>query len=335
MVRDVTSPSYIPVSTVNAGAAPTWTPGPSFLQLAQGVGMAGRGQSGMEWLQAALNAAGANPPLALDGKIGPKTEAAIKAFQTQAGISPTGRFGLDSLVALQTNPAVNNIANWDRNALATLTGGEYTPTAPGVGAQRPDGTIRAGDLARDARAPGRLTPVTGDGRTSTANAPWISQYDSRVPGAGDTACYRACREMMRAAGVNIPAGTGNRIQVANSEDGSGRVRTTRGQTDQARSYIDQQLAAGRPVTIGVSHKDASYNQDGITDHFVVITGRGTDAQGRQYYTYNDPATRNEGTGRGQRMYVDQNTGNLVHEGATASGYVVNRHTELSMVIRNP
>ena len=119
------------------------------------------------------------------------------------------------------------------------------------------------------------------------------------------------------------------------ENGVGAVQTTRAQTDQARSYIDQQLAAGKPVTVGVSHKDASYNQDGITDHFVVITGRGTDERGRQYYTYNDPATQNASTGRGQRFYVDQSSGNLVHEGSVASGYVVNRHTELSMVIRNP
>jgi peptidoglycan hydrolase-like protein with peptidoglycan-binding domain len=331
MVRDVTSAGF---STVPRQQAPTWTPGPSWLQVAQGVGMAGRGQSGMEWLQQALNAAGANPPLSVDGLIGPKTEAALKAFQQKLGVEPTGRFGLDTLVAMQNAPGVANIGDWNRAALGNTTGGEYTPTAPHVNDGRPAGTIRAGDLARaeDAR---RLQPVTGDGRTSTANAPWISQFDPRVPGAGDTACYRACREMMRAAGVNIPAGTGNRIQVANGENGVGAVQTTRAQTDQARSYIDQQLAAGKPVTVGVSHKDASYNQDGITDHFVVITGRGTDERGRQYYTYNDPATQNASTGRGQRFYVDQSSGNLVHEGSVASGYVVNRHTELSMVIRNP
>jgi peptidoglycan hydrolase-like protein with peptidoglycan-binding domain len=313
MVRDVTSTGFTPTPQRSGF---TYTPGPSFTNIAQGVGMAGRGQSGMEWLQIALNAAGIQPPLTVDGLIGPKTEAAIRQFQQQMGIPPTGRFGLDSLVAMQNAACVNQIQNWDRNALANTTGGDFTPTAPGIDAGRPAGTVRAGDLANADRAR-RLQPVTGDGRTTTANAPWISQFDPRVPGAGDTACYRACREMMRAAGVNIPAGTGNRIQVANSEDANGQVRTTRAQTDQARSYIDQQLAAGKPVTVGVSHKNANYNQDGITDHFVVITGRGTDAQGRQYYTY------------------DQNSGNLVHQGSVASGYVVNRHTELSMVIRNP
>lgn len=331
MVRDVTS---TPRLTTPQSTGFSYTPGPSFQQVMQGVGMVGRGQSGMEWLQQALNAAGIQPPLVVDGLVGPKTEAAIKQFQQSMGMNPTGRFGLDSLVAMQNTTGVNNIANWDRNALANTTGGDFTPTAPAVGAERPQGTVRAGDLANADRAR-RLQPVNGDGQTTTANAPWISQFDPRVPGAGDTACYRACREMMRAAGVNIPAGTGNRIQVANSEDGNGGVRTTRGQTDQARSYIDQQLAAGKPVTIGVSHKDASYNQDGITDHFVVITGRGTDAQGRQYYTYNDPATRNQSTGTSQRFYVDQNSGNLVHSGSVASGYVANRHTEMSMVIRNP
>jgi len=72
----------------------------------------------------------------------------------------------------------------------------------------------------------------------------------------------------------------------------------------------------------------------VTDHFVLITGRGTDAQGRQFYSYNDPSVMDAGQGKNNRFYVDPGSGNLVHEGAMGTGYVRDRHTELSMVIRS-
>ena len=62
--------------------------------------------------------------------------------------------------------------------------------------------------------------------------------------------------------------------------------------------------------------------------------RGTDAQGRQFYSYNDPSVMDAGQGKNNRFYVDPGSGNLVHEGAMGTGYVRDRHTELSMVIRS-
>jgi len=307
------------------------------MDIATGQGIASSGQSNMQWLQQLLNALGAQPPLDVDGKIGPKTMAAINNFQRASGV-PTGGFGMQSLIAAQMNPGAQQIGDWNRNALQRTTGGTGTNTAPGVNAGRPDGTIRAGDMQREleSRRTGVQAPITGPGGSVQTNTPFISQYDGRVPRAGDTACYRACREMLLRAGVNAPQGTGNRIQVANSETSTGGVNTTRGQTDQARAYIDSQLAAGKPVTIGVSHK-AGYqgNADSLTDHFVAITGRGTDAQGRTFYTANDPATTDAGRGSSARFYVDQQSGNLVREGNVAHGYVAERHQELSMVVRNP
>jgi peptidoglycan hydrolase-like protein with peptidoglycan-binding domain len=44
-------------------------------------------------VQTALNAAGAMPPLTVDGKIGPMSKAAIKAFQTTHGLSSDGIVG--------------------------------------------------------------------------------------------------------------------------------------------------------------------------------------------------------------------------------------------------
>jgi len=51
-------------------------------------------------LQAALNAAGAAPPLVVDGKIGPRTTAAIAAFQASHGLTADGRIGPATRAAL-------------------------------------------------------------------------------------------------------------------------------------------------------------------------------------------------------------------------------------------
>lgn len=52
-------------------------------------------------VQHALNALGANPPLAEDGVLGPKTTAAIKSFQAQAGLSVDGVVGPQTTAALE------------------------------------------------------------------------------------------------------------------------------------------------------------------------------------------------------------------------------------------
>ncbi len=78
--------------------------------------------------------------------------------------------------------------------------------------------------------------------------------------------------------------------------------------------------------------------DGITDHFVVVTGRGVDAQGRTYYQFHDPATRNESRGRdtnpSNRFYVDERTGGLYRPASGAARYVVDRRYDVAMVRPN-
>lgn len=55
---------------------------------------------GVQMIQHALNLAGATPRLVEDGKIGPKTIAAIKSFQTAHGLTPDGVAGPKTKTAL-------------------------------------------------------------------------------------------------------------------------------------------------------------------------------------------------------------------------------------------
>lgn len=60
-------------------------------------------------VQARLNALGANPPLDVDGVAGPKTNAAVKAFQSSRGLAADGVVGPLTLAALGlTSPANTN-----------------------------------------------------------------------------------------------------------------------------------------------------------------------------------------------------------------------------------
>jgi hypothetical protein len=98
------------------------------------------------------------------------------------------------------------------------------------------------------------------------------------------------------------------IQVGYAEDKNGRVAVDETQAKVAREYIDRALDAGLPVMVGASYKDYKQNKgnaDNLTEHWVSITGRDYDDQGRLFYSFNDP-----GNGKKGRFYVDQDTGKL-------------------------
>jgi peptidoglycan hydrolase-like protein with peptidoglycan-binding domain len=166
--------------------------------------------------------------------------------------------------------------------------------------------------------------------------PWISQYDDtgRVERPGDKACFRATAAMTSEYKANkgIQAeqlGLHERIDVSRSENTTGDVISTAENAAAARAYIDRALDAGLPVTVGVSYKAGSdYNKNPVTDHFVVVTGRGKDAQGRDYYTFKDPSTTHADKAVG-KFTVDAQ-GKLDKEGAN-SGLLVNQHFEVSEV----
>jgi LysM repeat protein len=76
--------------------------------------------------------------------------------------------------------------------------------------------------------------------------------------------------------------------------------------------INRSIDAGRPVVVGVDYKQGSRGGANGTDHWVTITGRQRDQNGRSVYTANDPAT-----GRQFRFY--EQGGRLVSDYQARNG----------------
>jgi hypothetical protein len=80
--------------------------------------------------------------------------------------------------------------------------------------------------------------------------------------------------------------------------------------DLSNSAIDAQLAAGKPVVFGVDYKG-----DSGTDHWMTITGKGSDAKG-PFYSVNDPATGESllmRPGPGGKLVADSSTTSRAYE----------------------
>lgn len=150
--------------------------------------------------------------------------------------------------------------------------------------------------------------------------PYVSQFTLPRP---RVACFRAARAMASRAGAR--------------DLGPGQAIWLRWQRSPAaaRSYIDSQLDSGKPVIVGVNRPGGSnLNMDRRTDHWVVITGRGTDAQGRTYYTFHDPGTRGgQDSNSRNRFYVDERTGALYRPSGDGAGIQRLRY-DLTAVRRN-
>ncbi|MCK5690422.1 hypothetical protein KAI87_14180, partial [Myxococcota bacterium] len=111
--------------------------------------------------------------------------------------------------------------------------------------------------------------------------------------------------------------------MAKTESSTGAIAGWKGDFETGIAYIDKMLEDMRPVLVGVSHSDKDYNYDKKTDHFVVITGRGNDEEGRLFYTYDDPAT--SGKYKTAKLYVDQKSSMLFRPPLTKSGFFNNSY----------
>jgi peptidoglycan hydrolase-like protein with peptidoglycan-binding domain len=174
-------------------------------------------------------------------------------------------------------------------------------------------------------------PATGaGGRAIHLSVPFYGFQSNDRDG-----CFRRCTEMAAAVNVRI-GGPDVRIQVATREDTLGRVTIDPGKAREGIAYTDAQLGAGHPVVMGVSYTDASYNVDDITDHFVIVTSRGTDPQRGVYYGFHDPATAYASKGSDQnpanRFYFTAAGG--LYRPANASAPLGSTPYDVAMIRRN-
>lgn len=114
-----------------------YRPGARLSDVAGGSATLGFGDSGasVRDIQRLLNAAGANPPLAEDGLFGPKTQAALRAFQVGHELSASGRVDGASLASLFRTP----LPSPSGDSLVTSEG--PAPRAPRLDAPAPQGSI--------------------------------------------------------------------------------------------------------------------------------------------------------------------------------------------------
>lgn len=92
----------------------------------------GRGETGkrVSDLQARLNALGAKPPLKIDGKFGPKTLAAVRAFQAAHGLKVDGLVGPKTTAALRSGSAAGKHVSAKAAAKAAGHGAAPRKAAP-------------------------------------------------------------------------------------------------------------------------------------------------------------------------------------------------------------
>jgi hypothetical protein len=156
---------------------------------------------------------------------------------------------------------------------------------------------------------------------NTCNVPWISQADPRVPGHDNpnsghwNACYRAVSTMAAQAGVHLPGSPGSTSMAARTPGG--------------KAYLDSQLAQNRPVGARVDHNGRG--------HYVLINGRGVDANGRQFYTYLDPGTLHRDIGADpnrNRLYYNPATGGFHKTGVNEHGYAYQQSYDVTNFIRS-
>ncbi len=220
-------------------------------------GMLVEGSSGPRVLalQRALAAAGFNPH-GLDGKFGPKTEAALKAFQRAAGITVDGKAGPQTWRALETRGAAPK-------APAAPT------TTPPAGASHP--TLRQGDLGEDVRQLQTLLERHGidtggaDGRFGPMTQRAVVAFQ-KAHGLGGSGLVgpRTWAALQQAPGTNGPAAPGTNGPAAPGTNGPGTPAPSTpvtgpgaparagipGMLDWAKSMIGTPYAAVNPFRFG-------------------------------------------------------------------------------------
>ncbi len=127
-------------------------------------------------------------------------------------------------------------------------------------------------------------------------------------------CLKMCEKILRKHGLKS-FGSHENIQYLMRESGKrSKTQLLHYGNNVAANYkkaiacIDRHLEKNRPIIVGVNHTLNYKQNEGTTDHYVVIVGRGYDEKLKKvFYTYYDPATTNEEAG------VNVNKNRLIYD----------------------
>ncbi len=121
---------------------------------------------------------------------------------------------------------------------------------------------------------------------------WVSQIANGIN------CYEACTTMLSNEGTTT-AGRSSEVVMTNTGE-NGRAGSATANTQGGLSVLNKNIENGRPVIVGVDYKSGSPNADGMTDHFVVVSGKTeTLSNGRvttTSYRFFDPRTSHSSYG---------------------------------------
>ena len=152
-------------------------------------------------------------------------------------------------------------------------------------------------------------------------------------------CFSYCEEQLKQAGHSLKSrgwGTTSKInphiyQLYLTEDIAGMKKGYQAQQfTEGVLYLKKAIKNKTPVLVGVdAHADLRYNKatkknevhhenkDHVTDHFVVIVGMGSDANGKYFLFYdNANLAKEKGASDDNKIYCDCNTYSLIGHGAT-------------------
>lgn len=135
-------------------------------------------------VQRGLNALGCNPKLVEDGKLGPKTTAAIKSFQKQVGIAQDGIAGPVTKTAISN--ALSSMAGKGSVAGATAQNSDPVSIASGIAVTPTGVTVNTTaalkmttlDIQRALNAAGASPKLVEDGKTGPKTVAAIKSFQT-------------------------------------------------------------------------------------------------------------------------------------------------------------
>lgn len=241
-----------------------------------------------------------------DGQLkGSEFGALFKVIDAFEAPKANGRLSLGDASARSATGALNDALKAEVAANQKLA--QYQPGSTTAAPQRRKTLADALVVAPKDRKPPVSLAVTGKDQFAWGRERGLSAQQS------NHVCFNAAEfqttEFVKATRGNKAPQLNPKdqaIQAAYAEDASGRVVLEPLQQELAHDSIDRMLDQGLPVMVGVSLMKLGINHDKLTDHFVTIYARGSDASGRQYYDFKDPGLN----GRSERFYVDAKTDTL-------------------------